>query len=461
MGQAGGLTPNESPKIAAPRRRAAIRIGLCKLLMAVGTAIVAGYAPDVSAQIRPATLCAPAGPLADASTRLIDNFAEETGGAFRMRVRNRAVFDVQIRLLLTNRSALCDLIVFPLHWLGALADAGDLENLTDLTDSDGNAIDISGFLPSAQYGYAIHPKGSSTILAMPYSGDALAFAYRRDWFAHSDIIASFRDSHQRDLAPPDNQASLLRIAKFFDGRVIDGQSVSGITLPTNDDPDGLAAGVTSLLFAQGVRFADPPGSDAVDGVANSESAARALEKAKALYACCTALRDTANGIDAVVNGQAAMAMGWLSDFAATGWPPSGAIGTPPSIGFFPNPSGVENATVLSGYALGVAAGSDQKQQAIDFLSWFASEAAQLSWWRLGGLPLHRSVAINPDFASAGALSAVYLEALTGARVIRQDPSGENLISAIDDRLRPFVLDDEGTAQEALDAMVDDWIAELN
>ncbi|MHA1190018.1 MAG: ABC transporter substrate-binding protein [Alphaproteobacteria bacterium] len=461
MGQAGRLTIIAAPLIAARLQRAAIRSGLRRLVMAAGVAIIAGHAPGADAQIPPATFCAPAGPLADASTRLIDHFARETGGGFRMRVRNRAVFDVQIRLLLTNRSALCDLVVFPLHWLGALADAGDLENLTDLTNSDGNAVDISGFLPSAQYGYAIHPKGSGTILAVPFSGDALAFAYRRDWFAHADIIAASRDNHQRDLAPPGSQASLLRIAKFFDGRVIDGQSVSGIALPTGDDTDGLAAGVTSLLFAQGVQFADPPGSDAVDGVANSESAARALDKAKALYACCTALRDTADGIDAVDNGQAAMAMGWLSEFAATGWPPIGAVGTPPSIGFFPNPSGIENATVLGGYAIGVAAGSDQKQQAIDFLSWFASEAAQLTWWRLGGLPLHRSVAMNPDFASAGALSAVYLEALASARVIRQDPSGENLISAIDDRLRPFVLDDEGTAQGALDAMVDDWIAELN
>ncbi len=427
---------------------------LCGVVLAF--AIVLPAATGAVAQMRPASLCTPAGRIGEAAAALIAEYTDETGRSLRLRPRSPAIHAVQTRMLLENRSALCDLVVFPPHWLGGLAAAGDLQDLN--AHAEAGALDTTGFLPAALYGYSSYPKGEQALWAIPFSGDGLAFVYRRDWFARPDLNAAFRDRHQRDLRAPGRQAELARIGAFFQGRTIDGAPAGGIALPTNEAGGGLVTAVTSLLFARGVRFADPPGSDAVDGVANSEQAAQALGDVRKLYECCATT--DASSVRAVLDGRAAMAMGWLSDLAVIDRAQS-ADGSPARFGFFANPSGSENATVLAGYAIGVAAGSDQTRQAIDFLSWFTRDATQRLWWELGGLPLHRAIATAPALAAESAFSRTYLETLAGARGLPQRPGAEAMIMAMDAPLRRYVIEGSGTAQEALDSIVADWTAPLN
>ena len=273
-----------------------------------------------------------------------------------------------------------------------------------------------------------------------------------------DIKAAFRAQHMHDLAAPTRQSELARIGAFFNDRHIDGVAVGGIALPRGPGADGLTAGVGALLFARGVRFADPPGSETVEGVANSEAAARALGEVRNLYACCSS--EGADNLLAVLDGRAAIAMDWLSAFAAIDRTRA-TEGPPASLGYFANPSGGENATVLGGHAIGIATGSDSKRAAVDFLTWFSGDAAQHLWWEVGGLPLHRAIATIPALAAGGSFARTYLETLAGGRSLPQGPRAETMVAAMDGPLRDFVLVGQGSAQEALDAIVAQWTAALN
>ena len=57
-------------------------------------------------------------------------------------------------------------------------------------------------MPATVLGYSEWPKGTPNYWALPAMGDAVAFTYRKDWFARPELRAEFKQKHGRDLAPP-------------------------------------------------------------------------------------------------------------------------------------------------------------------------------------------------------------------------------------------------------------------
>src|SRR5690242_20925500 len=59
--------------------------------------------------------------------------------------------------------------------------------------------------------------------ALPAMGDAVGWTYRKDWFAKPELQKEFKAQHGHDLAPPKTWDEFLQVAKFFQGRQIDGK----------------------------------------------------------------------------------------------------------------------------------------------------------------------------------------------------------------------------------------------
>ena len=118
-------------------------------------------------------------------------------------------------------------------------------------------------------------------------GDAVGWTYRKDWFARPDVQKDFKAKYGRDLAVPKTLDELSDIAKFFQGREIDGKGVRRVDL-YRARFGRHHHGCFRTDSTTTVQIQDPNKPYAMDGFVNSAGAVeKELEAYKALYKCCT------------------------------------------------------------------------------------------------------------------------------------------------------------------------------
>jgi multiple sugar transport system substrate-binding protein len=288
-------------------------------------------------------------------------------------------------------------------------------------------------------------------------GDANGWFYRKDWFSRPDIQAEFKAKHGRDLAEPKTQRELMEIAKFFQGRQIDGKTVYGASIFTERGSEGITMGATGALYAWGFKYEKTPGKYDMEGVVNSPAAVEALEFYKELYKCCTPPGYTnaymEQSLDAFKSGQVAMAMNWFAFFPGLYADPNTGGD---KIDFFVNPPQNVAASTLGGQGISVVSYSDKKAAALEYIKWFAQPAVQAKWWALGGYSAHNSVLNDPGFKASRPFAGDFLVAMEGVQDFWQEPAYAELLLAMQKRLHDYIVADVGTAKEALDALIKDW-----
>ena len=138
----------------------------------------------------------------------------------------------------------------------------------------------------------------------------------------------------------------------------------------------------------------------MEGAVNSPDAVAGLEKYKELYKCCTppGYTDSYMGenLDAFKSGQVAMMMNWFAF-----WPgmyKDENVGGD-KIGFFVNPGQKVEASTLGGQGISVVANTDNMEDALAYIKWFAQPDVQKKWWSLGGYSCHNAVLNDPSFPS--------------------------------------------------------------
>ena len=216
-------------------------------------------------------------------------------------------------------------------------------------------------------------------------------------------------------------------------------------------------GATSALYAWGFKYENTPGSYDMQGAVNSPEAVEALEFYKALYECCTPPGYTdsymSHGLDAFKSGQVAMAMNWFAFFP--GLYKDEKVGGD-KIGFFVNPSQKVAASTLGGQGISVVSYSDKQEAALEYIKWFAQPDVQAKWWALGSSSGQNAVLNDPAFPSSQPVAADFLEAMANVKDFWQEPAYAELLLAMQKRLHDYVVADQGTAQEALDKLIEDW-----
>ena len=406
-----------------------------------------------SAAAEELTLCWAAWDPANALVELSKEFEAESGHTMKFEFIPWPNFADRIQNELNSGGKLCDLLIGDSQWIGGGAENGHYVKLNDFFDKE--AISMDDFAPATVNAYSTWPKGTPNYYALPAMGDANGWFYRKDWFAREDLRAEFKTMYGRDLAEPKTQMELLDIAKFFNGREIDGQTVYGASIFTERGSEGITMGVTGALYPFGFKYENTPGKYDMEGAVNSPEAVAGLEFYKELY------KNTPPGytnaymgetLDAFKSGQVAMGMNWFAFFP--GLAQDEALKG--KIDFFVNPAQNVAASTLGGQGISVVAYSDKQDAALQYIKWFAKADVQAKWWKLGGYSCSNAVLNDPGFKDSTVFAADFLEAMGGVQDFWQEPVYAELLLAMQKRMHDYVVADQGTAKEALDGLIVDW-----
>ena len=401
------------------------------------------------------TLCWAAWDPANALVELSRDFTAETGIEMNFEFVPWTNFADRFLNELNSGGQLCDLLIGDSQWIGGSATYGHYVQLNDFFDQQG--ISMDDFLPATVHAYSTWPKGEPNYWALPAMGDALGWVYRRDWFDRPELRAEFLSTYGRELEPPETWDQLRDIAEFFQGREIDGNTVYGAAIYTERGSEGITMGATAALYSWGFEYENPDQPYDMEGFVNSPAAVEALEFYKDLYECCTPPGHSdaymVANLDAYRSGQVAMQMNWFAFFP--GIVKDEVVGGDVS-GFFVNPGQVVEASTLGGQGISVVAYSDNQEEALQYIAWFAGPEVQAKWWELGGYSCHLSVLEAPGFADTAPFASDFLQAMSGVRDFWQEPTYAELLQSMQKRLHDYIVADQGTAQEALDQLVEDW-----
>ena len=401
------------------------------------------------------TLCWAAWDPANALRELSKDFTAESGVKMNFEFVPWTNFADRFLNELNSRGKLCDLMIGDSQWLGTAATEGHYVKLNDFFDKEG--IDINSFLPATVYAYSTWPKGTPNYWALPAMGDALGWIYRKDWFSKPELQAEFKQKNGYDLGVPKNWDQLMDIGKFFQGREIDGKKRYGLAIYTERGSEGITMGVTSAMYAWGMRYDDPKNPSHMEGFLNSADTVEALEFYKELYDCCTPPGHSdaymVANLDAYKSGQVAVQMNWFAFMP--GIYKDEDVGGEKS-GFFVNPAQKVEASTLGGQGISVVSYSDKRDLALQYIKWFAQDEVQKKWWSLGGYSASRAVLDDPNFPNTAPFAADFLKAMNGVKDFWQEPAYADLLLSMQKRVHDYVVAGKGTAKEALDKLIKDW-----
>ncbi len=430
-----------------------------KLLMATAlTAATFGMAGSASAATDSLTLCWAAWDPANALVELSKDFEAESGTEMSFEFVPWPNFADRMLNELNSNGTLCDLLIGDSQWIGGAAENGNYVKLNDFFDAEG--ISMDDFIPATVTGYAEWPKGSPNYWALPAYADVVGWTYRKDWFERPELMAEFKGKYGYDLGVPESLEQLKDIAEFFQGREIDGKTVYGAAIYTERGSEGITMGVTNALYNYGFEYGNPENPYAeLDGYVNSAGAVAGLEYYKDLYDNGTPPGSSnwymGENIDAYKSGQVALQM----NFAFI-WP---GVNADPNVGgdrtgYFANPPGPAGQFAqLGGQGISIVANTDNMEGALAYIKWFAQGDVQAKWTEMGGASAMRSVVEAPGFADAQPYNQAFLDSMAIVKDFWAEPSYASLLLPMQSRIHNYVIAGQGTAQEALDGLVEDWV----
>ena len=347
-----------------------------------------------------------------------------------------------------------DGIVGDSQWLGQGATQGHYVEMTDFLVGEGIADTVT---EATLIYYGEYPTASGSYWAFPTEGDADGWAYRKDLFEDPDEMAAFEAEYGYPLAVPETYDQLLDIAKFFT-RPDDG--LYGVAIYTQKDYDAITMGVENTFFTYGARWQNPETFEVL-GYTNSDKAVEGLEMYRELYDCCqvpglsNAFYNETN--QALINGQAVMAMNYFAFFPALASP---AVSPYAEVtGFFPNPGGPygDRHAALGGQGLSIVSYvSPERQEGMkDFIRWFAQEDVQAEWAALGGYTCNKNVLKTDEFLNATPFNPAFAETMTFVMDFWNIPEYAQLLEITQRELSAYVVGGEGTAEETMNKIAEE------
>ena len=402
------------------------------------------------------TLCWASWDPANALVELSKDFEKESGHKMSFEFVQWPNFADRMLNELNSGGGLCDLMIGDSQWIGGAAENGQYIKLNDFFAKEG--ISMDDFIPATVTGYSEWPKGTPNYWALPAFGDVVGWTYRKDWLERPELQKEYKGKYGRDLAVPKSLDELKDIAQFFQNRKIDGKTVYGAAIYTERGSEGITMGVTNALYNYGFEYSNPAKPYDLKGFVNSKEAAAGLEFYKELYDTATPPGSSnwymGENIDAYKSGQVALQM----NFAFI-WP---GVEADPNVGggksgYFPNPPGpAGHFAQLGGQGISVVASSDKQAAALEYIKWFAQKEVQDKWWRAGGYSALKAVVEDPGFVSSQPYAKTFLDSMAIVKDFWAEPAYADLLLPMQERIHDYVIAGKGTAQEALDGLVDDW-----
>ena len=392
---------------------------------------------------------------ANALQELTKEFTAETGIDVNFEFVPWPNFADRMLNELNNKGKTFDLLIGDSQWIGAGAVYGHYVKLNDFFDKEG--ISMNDFSPATVYAYSTWPKGSENYYALPAMGDALAWAYRKDWFDRPELNSEFKKKHGYDLGVPANWNQLHDMCSFFQGREIDGQKRYGAAINTERGSEGITMGVTAAMYAWGMEYENPNKPYDMEGFFNSPQAVEAVEFYRKLYEDCAPPGHSdaymVANLDAYKSGQVAFQMNWYAF-----WPGVSKEDSDGRVsGFFANPKQNVAAATLGGQGISVVKYSDKQDHALEYIKWFARPDVQQKWWDLGGYSCHNDVLNSPSFPTSTVYAQGFLDSMGIVKDFWQEPTFVELMLPMQEAIHDYVVNGKGTAKGALDKIIEEWV----
>ncbi|HKJ94087.1 MAG TPA: extracellular solute-binding protein [Gammaproteobacteria bacterium] len=393
---------------------------------------------------------------ANALMELSKDFTKKTGIQVHGEFIPWPQFQQKVFTVLNSHGDTFDVLIGDSQWIGSGAEYGHYVELSQFFKNNG--IDLKkDFAAGPVHYYAQWPKGSDHYWGLPTEGDAVGWTYRKDWFAKPELKKAFKQKYGYELAPPKTWKQLKDIGEFFQGRTIDGKKVYGMAIYTKRPGDGISQGVLSAMWSWGVSMHAPDDPYDLQGYFNSDEAVDALKFYKSLYDCCVPPGSGDNymeaDLDAYTSGQVAMAMNFFAFFPGISRNPNVGDVT----GYFVTPGhDGHHGTQLGGQGMSVVSYSNKKKWAKEYVKWFSQPEVQKKWWELGGYSTRKSVLNDPGFDDSEPYAKAFKESMKIVKDFWETPNYGELLDTAQRHFNQYIVGGQGTAKEALDAIVRDW-----
>ena len=344
-----------------------------------------------------------------------------------------------------------DMVIGDSQWLGTGAVSGQYIELTDWMNKNNL---VSSVTPATLKYYGEYPAGSKKYWAYPTEGDACGFAYRKDLFENPAEKANFKKKYGYELKVPDTWKQFRDIAEFF---TRPSQGIWGAAIYTQKDYDAITMGVETVLFSFGMDWQDSKNN--VLGVVNSKEGIEAAQFYHDLYqkfsppGLSNAFYNEVN--DAYVNGKAAMMMNYFA-FLPMMTNPKLDPKFYDKTGYFVNPAGPtgKRFASLGGQGLSIISYIDKDRQSasFDWLKWFSSDKTQARWSELGGYSCNVKALQSEAFLKGQPYNPAFAKTMTFVKDFWNIPVYGPLLQSAQKYLHRYIVENVGTAKEAMDGM---------
>jgi len=427
-----------------------MRKSVASVLAGIGMALACGT--SVHAQDKQITIFWAEWDPANYLQELGNEYEKQTGVKVVVETTPWADFQTKAFTEFNAKGSAYDLVVGDSQWLGAASEGGHYVDLTDFVTE--NKVTEKMAEATVKY-YAEYPGNSGKYWSIPAEGDAVGWAYRKDWFEDPKEMADFKAKYGYDLAPPKTFKELTDIAEFFNRP---DQNRYGIAIYTQNQYDGMAMGVENAIFSYGAELGDYA-TYKVDGIVNSDKAVAALENYRKLFSFTPPGWTNAFFVEnnqAITEGLTAMSMNYFAFL-----PSLLNESTNPhakNTGFFANPAGPggDQYAALGGQGISVVSYSNNKEEAMKFLKWFIQDDTQKKWADLGGYTCNKAVLESEAFQNATPYNKAFYETMFKVKDFWAVPEFAELLQQFNQRLYPYVVNGDGSAKEVLDALAADW-----
>ncbi len=384
---------------------------------------------------------------------LVNDYQKETGVKVTIETTPWSDFQTKTFAVLNAHADTYDMIVGDSQWLGAGSSNGHWVDLTEFFKAH-KLNDV--MLPATVAGYAEYPPKSGKYWAIPLEGDANGWAYRKDWFEDPKEMAAFKAKYGYDLGVPKDYKQMRDIAEFF---YRPNEKKYGVALYSDNSYDAVAMGVEQTIFSYGGDLGDYSAYK-VDGIVNSKQSIEGLKAYHDLFKFTPPGWNKAFFVEdnqAITENLAAMSMNFFAFFPALANPASNPNAA--HTGFFANPAGPGGQySALGGQGISVVSYSKHKEAAMKFLEWFIKDETQKKWAKLGGYTCSTAVLNSKEFQDATPYNKAFFESMGKVKDFWATEEYAELLTQLNNRVYPYVVNDKGTADDALNGLKTDWEA---
>ena len=171
---------------------------------------------------------------------------------------------------LNSGGKLCDLMIGDSQWIGGAAENGQYIKLNDFFAQEG--ITMDAFLPADGGGLFRMAEEFAELLGPAGLCRRCRLDLSQGLVRTSGTAGRVQGKVRRALDVPKTLEELVDIAKFFQGREIDGKTVYGAAIYTERGSEGITMGVTNWLYNYGFEYGDPANPYELEGFVNSDGA---------------------------------------------------------------------------------------------------------------------------------------------------------------------------------------------